>query len=109
MSLHYVCVAVGTFSNTTAISSVLELNNEVIPHTNQWVNIGLNLELSYTDIDRIRIDFNDEERRFMEVLNKWQKNGNPSFTWNTLVQVLQSPTVNEHQLAEKIRDKFFDK
>jgi len=99
-------VAVGASSNSAAISSILELNNEVIPYTNQWVSIALNLELTYADIDRVRIDFNDEERRFMEVLNKWQKNGYPSFTWNTLVQVLLSPSVNEHQLAEKICDKF---
>ena len=78
----------------------------MIPNTNKWVQIGLNLEVSPTDIERIKINYQDEEARFMEVLNKWQKRCNPSFTWNTLAQVLKSPTVQEFTLANTIEEKF---
>jgi len=66
----------------------------------------MSLELTDTEIERIRIECKDEKTRFIEVFKKWQKNGNPSFTWNSLVNVLLSPSVNEKKLAEDISEKF---
>ena len=99
-------IDIGSSSRNVPIPSVVAVSEVVIPNTNQWFQIGLNLEISLTDIERIRINCQDEEARFMEVLNKWQKRCNPSFTWNTLVQVLKSPTVKEFTLATTIEEKF---
>ena len=99
-------IDIGISSRNVPIPTVVAVSEVVIPYTNKWVQIGLNLEVSPTDIERIRINYQHEEARFMEVLNKWQKLGNPSFTWNTLVQVLKSPTVQEFTLATTIEEKF---
>ena len=96
----------GISSRNVPIPSVVAVSEVVIPHTNKWVQIGLKVDISHSDIERIRTNHQDEEVRFMEVLNKWQKCGNPSFTWNTLVQVLKSPTVQEFTLATTIEEKY---
>ena len=99
-------IDIGISSRHVPIPSVVAVSEVVIPNTNKWFQIGLKLEISLTDIERIRINCQDEEARFMEVLNKWQKLCNPSFTWNTLVQVLKSPNVQEFTLATTIEEKF---
>ena len=78
---------------------------ELVPHTNQWENIGVCLELTAVDLDRIKIDCRDEEIRFRGVLNIWKKHGYPPFTWNSIVDVLKSPLVEEHVLAERLATK----
>ena len=98
-------IDIGISSRNVPIPSVVAVSEVVIPNTNKWVQIGLNLEVSPTDVERIRINCQDEEAHFMEVLNKWQKRCNPHFTWNTLVQVLKSPTVQEFTIATVIEEK----
>ena len=96
----------GMSSINVPIPSAVAVSEVVIPHTNKWVQIGLILGICPTDIERIRIDCQDEESRFQEVLTKWQRLGQPPFTWNTLVQVLKSPTVQEFTLATVIEEQF---
>ncbi len=79
---------------------------EVIPHTNEWIAIGLQLEISMADIERIKIDHNTEKERFGAIFDKWKRTAVPCFTWNTLVNILNSPSVQEHKLAEDIRNKY---
>ena len=78
---------------------------ELVPNTNQWVNIGVSRELTAVDLDRIRIDYHDEESRFIRVLDIWKKRGYPPFTWNTIIDVLKSPLVEEYVLAENLATK----
>ena len=38
------------------VATLPDLLNEVAPHTNKWEEIGLQLDLSHTDIERIKIE-----------------------------------------------------
>ena len=64
------------------------------------------LEINLTEIERIRQDKDDEKERFVAVVERWQKNGRPPFTWSTVVQVLESQIVQEHNLADAIRKRY---
>ena len=89
-----------------AIPTLTILLNEVVPRTNKWKIIGHNLELSLTDLERTNIDCPDEKSRFEDVLAKWQKSENLPFTWNTIIEVLNGPLVQENVLARELMDKY---
>ena len=38
------------------VATLPDLLNEVAPHTNKWEEIGLQLDLSHTDIERMKIE-----------------------------------------------------
>ncbi|CAI8006234.1 hypothetical protein GBAR_LOCUS4611 [Geodia barretti] len=38
----------------------------------------------------------------MAILDIWERSSSPPFTWNTLVSVLKSPSVNENALAREL-------
>lgn len=82
------------------------LCEEVVPYTNKWMNIGISLEVSLTDVERINVDFQTEETRLVQIFDKWNRKLFPPFTWNTIVEVLKSPTVGELSLADKIQRKY---
>ena len=94
------------YSKEVKIEKSNTLITEIVHATNHWEFIGVSLELTAVDLDRIQKDCSDEESRFMKVLTTWEKRGNPPFTWNTIVDVLKSPLVNENVLAKKLFSKY---
>ena len=41
---------------------------------------------------------------FARVFDSWEKRGQPEFSWETVIRVLESPTLEEMMLARKVRD-----
>ena len=78
----------------------------------KWKQLGIQLRLDVTDLDRIEADllYEPTENRldgaFMRVFTTWKKLRPSAFAWATLVTVLQSPALNEQTLAQKLNDKF---
>ena len=70
--------------------------------------IGLKLQLSINDLEKIIVDNDNEDTRFLKVLEKWSRNGDPSFSWNTIRDVLISSLVQENVLAREIEEKYIN-
>ena len=101
-----IVVSTENYSRDESIPSIQQVIAELIPNTNKWFVIAVDLEIDLTEIERIRQDKDNETQRFIAVVEKWQKNGRPPFTWSTVVQVLTSQIVQEHSLADNIQKRY---
>lgn len=72
----------------------------------KWMEIGLKLKIKPHILDKLKHDFgNDGVRRLcVKVLQEWEKNIDPPFTWATIIGVLNSELVGEHATAKAICD-----
>ena len=85
-------------------TSLHELLDEVATATNKWEEIALQLDLSHTDIERIKMEEQDRiEARFIKVFNKWETKLTPPFTWPVIISALESPSVAEFRLASELK------
>lgn len=77
----------------------------------QWKQLGVQLRLDLSDLDRIEADLVHEpttnrcEVAFMKVFTKWKKVRPSAFVWATLITVLRSPAFNEQTLAQELYAK----
>ena len=86
------------------VATLPDLLNEVAPHTNKWEEIGLQLDFSHTDIERIKIEEQERiEACFIKVFNKWETKLIPPFTWPVIISALESPSVAEFRLASQLK------
>ena len=78
--------------------------NEVATETNKWESIALELELSHTEVERIKLE---EEGKigdcFRRIFSKWETKVVPPFTWSVIISALESPSVGEFRLAHQLR------
>ena len=75
----------------------------------KWEDVSIELDLPMSTIRAIETERHGNLRRcFAEVFDHWQKNPTPQrpFCWDTVVQVLKSPAVNEPVLARNISQQF---
>ena len=79
----------------------------VIP--DKWEDVAIELDLPMATIRVTERERQGNSKRcFAEVFDHWQKNPTPQqpFCWDTVVKVLQSPSVNEPVLARDISQQF---
>ena len=67
----------------------------------KWMYFGVQLDFSYEDLKTYPSD--DHEQCFIKLFSSWKSKGSPPYTWETVVDVLESPGVNEKELAKSIR------
>ncbi|XP_003382605.1 PREDICTED: polyubiquitin-like [Amphimedon queenslandica] len=74
----------------------------------QWRNIGTMLDIHFSQLNSFRDQFNaDPMACYSAVFQYWQTSiRNHPFTWNTIVEVLESDVVLRRDLAAKIREKY---
>ena len=82
------------------------LCNKISPRTNEWKAIAINLEMSFTDVERISMESISVQERFTRVFDAWERGKMRPYTWGTMVSALRSPSVNELFLAQDICDEF---
>ena len=70
----------------------------------KWYNLGLELGLDKSTLDAIKVNCQEVEDCFREVLSKWLNLVTPS--WNALVKALRAPTVDFPHIASKIESKY---
>ena len=100
-------------SNEQKILSLNDLANVLTElHIAQakWYNLGLQLKVSVTDLQRIESEYkNDHGTCLRQMLVRWLETG--SATWEALIEALQAPIVHggENQtstLAETLQMKY---
>ena len=66
----------------------------------KWENFGIQIELPYSYLSKIRGEFSRNDDRMRELLNERLKKGD--LTWKTVVKALRDKSVGKEDLAEKI-------
>ena len=75
----------------------------------RWFDIGLELDLSVSDLNAIKIsNDNNIYKCFHKMLIVWLRRGDPPPTWSALVGTLRSPTVGYEELAKRVESDFTD-
>ena len=75
------------------------LTTLVVPHlTTKWYEVGLALALTPDELDKMK----ENHQGISDVFMLWEQQSTRPFTWETLLAVLKSSTVNEPELAEQL-------
>ena len=83
------------------------LLNELHSVRVNWYNIGLELDIPYTELNCFRTMYSDPSDSLREVLIHWLKAAvEPSPTWKAVVTALRSPLVNEMNVAAQLESKY---
>lgn len=95
----------GSGEDTTLF--VRQLCDDVATKTNLWKEIAQSLQISRNDIERIDLESGESIlERFSKVFEKWRREKQQPFIWSTMVNVLRSPAVGEHALANELDQKY---
>ena len=85
--------------------SIADLNNLIgakIEDKYHLFGVAVGLEEGY--LNSLRTDYPTCQERFNQVFNKWSQTNPDSFTWGTVINVLQSDTIKAHKVVEIISD-----
>ncbi len=82
-----------------------DLMDEVAVRTPScWHAIGIRLNLPS---EQLRVwDEKPLDQRFSLVFSTWKNNGTPEYSWETMIEVLKSPSVKAIRLAQELNEKF---
>ena len=99
------CIAIGLLNSKPDISKLL---NDLVDIAWEWEAIAINLGLEVREIRGIEADITckREESKLRKVLMKWsEKPLAKPFTWQTIIEVLKEPSLDQHHLADKIAER----
>ena len=82
------------------------LHSELHPVTDKWFSLGVQLQIPVQTLKCIEAEYNQMNRRLLEMLTVWLRCPNPPPTWNILTEALESLPVGEKLLAQQLRDKY---
>ena len=88
------------------VSSLKVLLNALYPVRASWYNIGLELDISHTELDCFERQYSVQLDLMREMLKHWLKTAvNPHPTWEAVITALRSPLVNEKKVAAQLESK----
>ena len=83
------------------------LLNELHSVRLKWYNIGLELDIPYTELNCFRKMYSDPSDSLREVLICWLKTAvDPPPSWEAVVSALRSLIVNEMNVAAQLESKY---
>ena len=97
------CTPGGPQSAESAPAISVLANRVAAKIPDKWKKVALQLELSVGVIQR---DQQDSFDQFMVVMYEWKDSLSRPFTWDTIVAVLKSDSVNETRLASELQREF---
>lgn len=80
------------------------MNHVAIKILPKWQEFGIALDLALGDLQCLRIL--EPQQRFTSIFNKWKEQVTKPYTWLTVIDVLNTPTVGAVNLAQDITSKF---
>ena len=80
------------------------MNRVAAPCKNQWELVGVQLDIDSSDLNSIRPSCQNDLQCFKKVFDLWRRNGNPPYTWATIINVLKAPSVGEEQVAKDVTE-----
>ena len=64
---------------------------------------GMQLDIPVSELDTY--PSHDHKECFTRVFTSWEKKGRPDLSWGTVIDILESPIIDEGRLAEEIKEK----
>ena len=77
------------------------VRNSVTP---RWEDLGIQLDIN-EKLDEIKANSPDNVARCADMFKHWCQKYPQKATWETLVEALESPSLEMNDLAKKIREK----
>ena len=71
--------------------------------SDQWYDIGLSLQVCHNVLDDLKQSEDDDETKLKKVMNIWEDTKSSSTTWETMITAMESPTINNKEIADYIR------
>ena len=94
--------------NALTIEDLVAVLTELYPVRGRWYNIGLQLQLSVADLQRIESEYkHDHGTCLRQMLIKWLETGKAS--WKSLCEALKCPIVLEDEkqtLVTELKEKY---
>ena len=91
-------------SDRLSVDDLADVQRKLCDVKTEWYNLGLELGLRPPTLDSIGAKYKDDPSQcFRQVLSEWLKGVEPPPTWQAMIEALNSPTVAQYHLAEKIR------
>ena len=85
-------------------STVEFLNKVAAKIPAKWRMFAFNVNIECNALDEIELKYRHLPTEcFMHVFEIWKKSQSPPFTWETVIEVLQSPAVGESKMAKDIK------
>ena len=73
----------------------------------QWKLIGINLKIKISKLNAIEAqNHGDPMKCFIAIIHEWENAATRPYTWETIVDVLESNSVMNMDLADNIRVKY---
>ena len=70
----------------------------------RWELFAYNLNIGHDAVAEIELKYpHDPTKCFMSAFSYWEKAQSPPFTWETVIEVLQSPAMGEKKMAEDLK------
>ena len=83
------------------VPDISELNELVGSQiTSQWELFGAQVRLNPNDLEMLRSE--DAQVRFYHLFVQWKRTQCSDFSWDAVIKVLQSQTINQPILANKV-------
>ena len=85
---------------------IFDIRNCLAEYKHKWMSIGEGLRVGDGDLQSIRRDTGlDDGERLAEMLRKWRDSKCSTFTWQNIINVLETPAIDLKRAADNIRSK----
>ena len=82
---------------------MIDVLNLLSPIRDKWYLIGVSLEVNTGDLDSLKISNNSTDMNLSIVITKWLEEKSNKATWEALLEEVEGPIVNNHQIGNNIR------
>ena len=85
---------------------IFDIRNWLAEYKHKWMSIGEGLRVGDGDLQSIRRDTGlDDGDRLAAMLRKWRDSKCSPFTWQNIIDVLETPAIDLKRAADNIRSK----
>ena len=82
------------------------MNEVAAPAPAKWQFVAIGLGLEKADVDRIQVESRGNcNEAYVDVFATWERQKSSPYTWRSVVECLQSPSVAEQKIARLIKEK----
>lgn len=82
------------------------LKHVAVKAPDQFEFIALELGFEDPEINIIQSKYNNDSRKcFREIFQKWKQRTTPPYTWETIINILESDLIDRKDLAQELKSK----
>ena len=80
-----------------------ELSHLLFDISDKWYDIGLSLQVRRNVLDEMKQSEDNDLTKLRKVINTWKETQPSPDNWETVIAAIESPTVNDKETADLIR------